>query len=143
MIENGTEYFYFLRIISLLIIILTRDKDVDQARRSTSRQCSLVNKFDNKSKFQPFTKGRYKENDHRDVSIILVFLSIFRVTERANPYFALQRRKGHGGGGLTSLLIGTLDNVLDTKVFLYRKKLSFSPVIHLNLAIHAFYELWR
>lgn len=28
----------------------------------------------------------------------------------------LQRRKGHGGGGLTSLLIGTLDNVLDTKV---------------------------
>ena len=43
MIENGNEYFYFLRIISLLIIILTRDKDVDQARRSTSRQCSLVN----------------------------------------------------------------------------------------------------
>lgn len=39
-----------------------------------------------------------------------------RVTERANPYFVLQRRKGHGGGGLTSLLIGTLDNVLDTKV---------------------------
>lgn len=36
-------------------------------------------------------------------------------TERANPYFVLQRRKGHGGGGLTSLLIGTLDNVLDTK----------------------------
>lgn len=41
-----------------------------------------------------------------------------RVTERANPYFVLQRRKGHGGGGLTSLLIGTLDNVLDTKVSL-------------------------
>ena len=39
-----------------------------------------------------------------------------RVTERANPCFVLQRRKGHGGGGLTSLLIGTLDNVLDTKV---------------------------
>ena len=38
------------------------------------------------------------------------------MTERANPYFVLQRRKGHGGGGLTSLLIGTLDNVLDTKV---------------------------
>ena len=43
MIENGSEYFDFLRIISLLIIILTRDKDVDQARRSSSRQCSLVN----------------------------------------------------------------------------------------------------
>ena len=72
----------------------------------------------------------------------LVFLSIFRVTERANPYFVLQRRKGHGGGGLTSLLIGTLDNVLDTKVFLCSKKLSFPLVIHLNFAIHAFYELW-
>ena len=43
MIENGSEYFDFLRIISLLIIILTRDKDVDQARRSSSRQRSLVN----------------------------------------------------------------------------------------------------
>ena len=42
--------------------------------------------------------------------------SLCRATERANPYFVLQRRKGHGGGGLTSLLIGTLDNVLDTKV---------------------------
>ena len=43
-------------------------------------------------------------------------LFVKRATERANPYFVLQRRKGHGGGGLTSLLIGTLDNVLDTKV---------------------------
>lgn len=48
------------------------------------------------------------------------------MTERANPYFVLQRRKGHGGGGLTSLLIGTLDNVLDTKVFLCSKKIKFS-----------------
>lgn len=48
------------------------------------------------------------------------------MTERANPYFVLQRRKGHGGGGLTSLLIGTLDNVLDTKVFLCSKKFSAS-----------------
>jgi len=46
----------------------------------------------------------------------LVLFLVFRVTERANPYFVLQRRKGHGGGGLTSLLIGTLDNVLDSKV---------------------------
>ncbi|XP_076994322.1 TBC1 domain family member 9B isoform X1 [Tamandua tetradactyla] len=36
-------------------------------------------------------------------------------TERANPFFLLQRRRGHGkGGGLTGLLVGTLDVVLDS-----------------------------
>ena len=44
------------------------------------------------------------------------FFSIFRVTERANSFFVLQRRKGYGGGGLTGLLVGTLDTVLDNKV---------------------------
>ena len=104
----------------------------------------LFGKYDSipNQNFNHLRMGCYKEDDHRDLSIILVFLSIFRVTERANPYFVLQRRKGHGGGGLTSLLIGTLDNVLDTKVFLCSTKLSFPLVIHLNLAIHTFYELW-
>nr|XP_033782875.1 TBC1 domain family member 9B isoform X1 [Geotrypetes seraphini] len=37
------------------------------------------------------------------------------VTERANPFFLLQRRRGHGkGGGLSGLLVGTLDVVLDS-----------------------------
>uniref|UniRef100_UPI00358F6515 TBC1 domain family member 9-like isoform X2 n=1 Tax=Myxine glutinosa TaxID=7769 RepID=UPI00358F6515 len=37
------------------------------------------------------------------------------VTERANPYFVLQRRKGYGeGGGIAGLLVGTLDVVLDS-----------------------------
>ncbi|KAL6474061.1 hypothetical protein MHYP_G00176220 [Metynnis hypsauchen] len=37
------------------------------------------------------------------------------VSERANPFFILQRRKGHGkGGGITGLLVGTLDVVLDS-----------------------------
>lgn len=90
---------------------------------------------------QNFNHLRMRRRPQRSLDN-LVFLSIFRVTERANPYFVLQRRKGHGGGGLTSLLIGTLDNVLDTKVFLCSKILSFPLVIHLNLAIHAFYELW-
>ncbi|KAM4621446.1 TBC1 domain family member 9B isoform 2-T2 [Polymixia lowei] len=37
------------------------------------------------------------------------------VEERGNPFFILQRRKGHGrGGGFTGLLVGTLDVVLDS-----------------------------
>uniref|UniRef100_A0AAQ5Y466 TBC1 domain family, member 9 (with GRAM domain) n=1 Tax=Amphiprion ocellaris TaxID=80972 RepID=A0AAQ5Y466_AMPOC len=37
------------------------------------------------------------------------------VSERANPFFILQRRRGHGrGGGLSGLLVGTLDVVLDS-----------------------------
>lgn len=42
------------------------------------------------------------------------------VTDRANPYFVLQRRKGYGGGGLTGLLVGTLDTVLDNRTPPYR-----------------------
>ncbi|XP_077465400.1 TBC1 domain family member 9B-like isoform X1 [Stigmatopora argus] len=37
------------------------------------------------------------------------------VSERANPFFILQKRRGHGrGGGLSGLLVGTLDVVLDS-----------------------------
>ncbi|XP_043913562.1 TBC1 domain family member 8B [Protopterus annectens] len=38
------------------------------------------------------------------------------VTEKSNTYFVLQRRRGYGeeGGGLTGLLVGTLDAVLDS-----------------------------
>ena len=46
----------------------------------------------------------------------IVSACYFRVTERANPFFILQHRKGHGGGGITGLLVGTLDTVLDNKV---------------------------
>ncbi|KAL3842336.1 hypothetical protein ACJMK2_020364 [Sinanodonta woodiana] len=42
------------------------------------------------------------------------------VTERANPFFVLQKRKGYGGGGFTGLLVGTLDTVLDNKTPPYR-----------------------
>ncbi|XP_043918219.1 TBC1 domain family member 9 isoform X2 [Protopterus annectens] len=46
----------------------------------------------------------------------VLMASALWVTERANPYFILQRRKGHGDGmgGLAGLLVGTLDVVLDS-----------------------------
>lgn len=51
-----------------------------------------------------------KKND-----FILLFL-LYRITEQATVYFVLQRRKGHGKTkGLTSILVGTLDSVFDTK----------------------------
>ncbi|KAK2144685.1 hypothetical protein LSH36_737g04030 [Paralvinella palmiformis] len=49
----------------------------------------------------------------------VLLANAFWVTERANPYFTLQRRKGRGGG-LTGLLVGTLDTVLDSRVLPYR-----------------------
>jgi len=53
-----------------------------------------------------------------------------RSTDRANPYFALQRRRGHdeAHGGFTSLFVATLDSVLDSKVsfdFIRRKPNSY------------------
>jgi len=41
------------------------------------------------------------------------------VVECANPYFVLQKRKGRGSG-LSGLLVGTLDSILDTKSPPYR-----------------------
>lgn len=41
-------------------------------------------------------------------------------TERADGYFILQRRKGHGSKGLSSILIGTIDSVLDSRPAPYR-----------------------
>lgn len=50
-----------------------------------------------------------KKND------FILFL-LYRITEQATVYFVLQRRKGHGKTkGLTSILVGTLDSVFDTK----------------------------
>ena len=43
------------------------------------------------------------------------------VTERANPNFVLQRRKGRSGrGGLSAIIVGTIDSVRETKPPPYR-----------------------
>lgn len=56
----------------------------------------------------------------KHVKIINNFLCN-RVTEEASPYFLLQHRKGHGKSkGLSSLLVGTLDSIFDTKPPPYR-----------------------
>ncbi|CAF5204059.1 unnamed protein product, partial [Rotaria magnacalcarata] len=43
-------------------------------------------------------------------------------TDRANPYFALQRRRGHDEqqSGFASLFVATIDSVLDSKTNRYR-----------------------
>lgn len=46
---------------------------------------------------------------------------ISRETEQSSIYFVLQHRKGHGSfKGLTSLLVGTMDSIFDTKPAPYR-----------------------
>ena len=51
---------------------------------------------------------------------ILVSGAGFWKTERVNRSFILQKRKGHGTRGLSSLLVQTWDSVLDTKPPPYR-----------------------
>ncbi|CAF1266589.1 unnamed protein product [Rotaria sordida] len=51
-----------------------------------------------------------------------ILVTGFWSTDRANPYFALQRRRGHDEAysGLTSLVVATIDSVLDSKTNRYR-----------------------
>ncbi|CAG7719403.1 unnamed protein product [Allacma fusca] len=52
----------------------------------------------------------------------ILVANAFWVAEKANIYFALQRRRGHGTGkkDFASILVGTWDTVLDTKPPPYR-----------------------
>lgn len=48
--------------------------------------------------------------------LFIVKTSDFRDTDQTTLYFVQQRRKGHGKSkGLTSLFVGTIDSVFDSK----------------------------
>ena len=51
---------------------------------------------------------------------VLISSGLWTTELAGNPYFRLQRRKGHGGNGFSSLLVGTLDSILDSKTPPYR-----------------------
>ncbi|XP_028316318.1 TBC1 domain family member 9B-like [Gouania willdenowi] len=55
------------------------------------------------------------------------------VSERRNPFFTLQSRRGRGGG-LTGLLVGTLDVVLDSRVPPYRILLQTESQVNWTIA---------
>ncbi|CAF0924420.1 unnamed protein product [Rotaria sordida] len=56
------------------------------------------------------------------VKPLQIQISGFWSTDRANPYFILQRRRGHDErrSGLATLLVATIDTVLDNKISRYR-----------------------
>lgn len=49
-----------------------------------------------------------------------LFSQALWVVECQNPVFTLQRRKGYGTSGISSLLVGTLDSIFDTRPPPYR-----------------------
>lgn len=51
---------------------------------------------------------------------VLISSGLWTTELGGNSYFRLQRRKGHGGNGFSSLLVGTLDALLDSKTPPYR-----------------------
>ncbi len=65
---------------------------------------------------------------------------LFRSTDRANPYFALQRRRGHDEehGGFASLFVATIDSVLDSKVISINIFIYLSNMIHRQIVIEYF-----
>lgn len=69
------------------------------------------------------------------------------VTEQSNAFFTLQRRKGHGTKGLSSVLVGTLDSVFDSKPapyrILHRTPLSeVSYVVATSLSREEIFQNW-
>ncbi|XP_077490901.1 TBC1 domain family member 8/9 [Amblyomma americanum] len=69
------------------------------------------------------------------------------VTEQSNTFFTLQRRKGHGTKGLSSVLVGTLDSVFDSKPapyrILHRTPLSeVSYVVATSLSREEIFQNW-
>ncbi|KAH9510562.1 TBC1 domain member 8B, variant 4 [Dermatophagoides farinae] len=75
----------------------------------------------------------------------VVVANAFWITERANPYFVLQRRLGHGTKGFSSLLVGTIDSVFDTKPLPFRilHQISNSDTTYIIAASSSFAEILK
>lgn len=62
---------------------------------------------------------------------------VCRVTEESTPYFVLQHRRGHGKSkGLSSILVGTLDSIFDTKPPPYR-------ILHQTPSSEVYYRMYN
>lgn len=60
-----------------------------------------------------------------------------RVTEESTPYFVLQHRRGHGKSkGFSSILVGTLDSIFDTKPPPYR-------ILHQTPSSEVYYRMYN
>lgn len=80
---------------------------------------------------------------------ILISGNILWVMEKANSFFCLQKRRGHGDGrGLASMVIGTLDHIRDShprpyRILLQTSSSDFSYVVAMATTVEEITTDWK